>query len=189
MSERKVTTGRRANIFELATMYDGPEKANGKKSHGNVVVNTNRLYYGSDATISAFLATAYDNNGNVIDSIEGYFLEPLTDYELATTEGSDTAIMPGTYSIVPKSSSKQRYKWYISNVDGRSGIAIHSGKSGSNTTGCLIPGENYGTYNSKEGESFGIIGAAPKTDELFRFFDIYGKGGIKINICMPDTTN
>ena len=30
----------------------------------NIVINTNRLWYGKDSTVSAFIATAYDKDGN-----------------------------------------------------------------------------------------------------------------------------
>ena len=41
------------------------------------------MWYGEDSTVSAFLATAYDEHGNVVDSMRGYFLEPGTDYNRA----------------------------------------------------------------------------------------------------------
>lgn len=45
--------------------------------------------------------------------MQGYFLEPKTDYDLATTRNSDTAIMPGTYNITPKWHEDQKYEWYL----------------------------------------------------------------------------
>ncbi len=186
MPIRENKTSSRPSIFELATMYNEEENPRRRVQGTKVVVNTNRLHYGNDATISAFLATAYDKKGNAIDSIEGYFLEPNTDYELATTENSDTAVMPGTYSIVPKWSSRQKYKWYLKDVEGRTGIAIHGGESGRNTTGCLIPGRAYRESVNREGNSYIVSGAKEKTKELFEFFETYGNGDIKINICMPD---
>ena len=36
-----------------------------------------------------------------------------------------------------------RYDWYIDNPPGRSGIALHGGNSGENTTGCYIPGVSF----------------------------------------------
>ena len=53
---------RRPDIFEIATAY---ENGNGGiiRPRTNVVVNTNRLWYGKGSTVSAFLATAYDEQG------------------------------------------------------------------------------------------------------------------------------
>ena len=56
----------------------------------------------------AFLATAYDEQGNTIDSMRGYFLEPGTDYNRAKREGSDTAIMSGEYEVIPQNEMKKR---------------------------------------------------------------------------------
>ena len=63
---------RRPDIFEIATAY---ENGNGGiiKPRTNVVVNTNRLWYGKGSTVSAFLATAYDEQGKKVDSMEGFF--------------------------------------------------------------------------------------------------------------------
>ena len=183
MPDPNYSNKRKSNIFELAKMYNEPEKLPNKTK---VVINSNRLHYGYNATVSAFLATAYDSNGKKLDSMQGYFLEPRTDYELATTKNSDTAIMPGTYRITPKWHEEQKYDWYLRNTKGRTGIAIHGGKNGNNTTGCLIPGSSFNTYKNEKGDSLTINDAYNKKEELFRFFRRYGNDGIKINICMPD---
>ena len=174
---------RRPSIFEIAKMYNEPER---KESKTKVIINSNRLRYGYNATISAFLATAYDDNGKKVDSMQGYFLEPKTDYDLATTRNSDTAIMPGTYNITPKWHEDQKYEWYLRNTKGRTGIAIHGGKNGNNTTGCLIPGCSFNTFRHEKGDSLTINNANEKKKELFDFFNKYRNGDIKINICMPD---
>lgn len=174
---------RRPSIFEIAKMYNEPERSSNKTK---VVVNTNRLHYGYNATVSAFLATAYDEQGEKVDSMQGYFLEPRTDYNLATTPNSDTAIMTGTYRITPKWNEKQKYDWYLRNTKGRTGIAIHGGINGNSTTGCLIPGNSFNTYKHEKGDSLTINNANEKKEELFQFFKKYGNDDIKINICMPD---
>ena len=186
---------RRPTIFEIATAYeDGKNGYIEQKPKTNVVINTNRLWYGKDSTVSAFLATAYDGQGNKIDSMEGYFLEPATDYDKAKTEGSDTAIMSGTYEVIPQIEMKKRiakrknvkeesitlkYDWYIDNPPGRSGIAIHGGKSGENTTGCFIPGNSF-EFNEQELDY--RINSVEKKRELFKFIENYGENGIKINV-------
>ena len=95
---------KRLSIFEIATAFedgkDGEIKQQ-QKPKTNVVVNTNRLWYGKDSTVSAFLATAYDEQGNVVDSMRGFFLEPETDYALAKAEGKKKAIMSGQYNVIP----------------------------------------------------------------------------------------
>ena len=45
-------------------------------SSTNIVINTNRLWYGKDSTVSAFIATAYDDEGKRVNSMEGYSLSP-----------------------------------------------------------------------------------------------------------------
>lgn len=64
------------SIFDVAMAY---ENGNGGiiKPRTHVVVNTNRLWYGSGSTVSAFLATAYDEKGKKVDSMEGYFWNRL----------------------------------------------------------------------------------------------------------------
>ena len=187
---------RMPNIFERARAYeDGNEGyVQQQKPKTNIVINTNRLWYGEDSTVSAFLATAYDEQGNTIDSMRGYFLEPGTDYNRAKREGSDTAIMSGEYEVIPQNEMKKRiatrngikednivlnYDWYIDNPPGRSGIAIHGGKTGKNTTGCFIPGDSF--EPNKEKSDY-IINNNQKKEELFRFFNDYGHNGIKINV-------
>ena len=184
---------KRPSIFEIATAFE--DGKNGEiKPKTNVVVNTSRLWYGDDSTVSAFIATAYDEKGNRIDSMDGYFLEPATDYDNAKKEGSDRAIMSGTYDVIPQKEMKRRiakktnvnedsitlrYDWYIDDAPGRSGIAIHGGKSGKNTTGCFIPG---GSFESNKQKNNYIINDDEKKEELFKFFNTYGQYGIKINV-------
>ena len=127
--------------------------------------------------------------------MKGYFLEPEVNYDSAKVAGGDKAIMYGTYNVIPKKELEERinrirrkngekdvkltYEWYVDNVPGRSGIAIHSGANGEHTLGCLLPGDTL-EYNDKLGYT---IKKSPTTREkLFKFFNNYGKKGIKINI-------
>ena len=145
----------------------------------NIVINSNRLWYGKDSTVSAFTATAYDEEGNRVSSMEGYFLEPETDYERAEIAGSDRSIKYGTYNIVP-ARSWQTYDWYVDDVPGSSGIAIHGGTDGSNTLGCLLPAEDF--IHDKDNDNYRTVNSGRKKKELFDFFKKFGKNGIKINI-------
>ena len=186
----------RPSIFEIATAFE--DGKNGEiKPKTNVVVNTSRLWYGDDSTVSAFIATAYDEQGNRVDSMEGYFLEPATDYGLAKVANKDRAIMSGTYNIIPRQKMLEKenarrkrngeselgnlkYDWYIDDVPGRSGIAIHIGNYGKDTEGCFLPGNkvNYDSITNK----FSVSNSTKKTEELFDFFNNYGQNGIEINI-------
>ena len=188
---------RRPTIFEEATAYD-----NGNcgyiKPYTNVVVKTNRLWYGNKSTASAFLATAYDEQGNRIDSMNGYFLEPEHNPDSARVGGGKKAIEPGIYNIIPKETlekriNKQRekegkgkttlrFEWYVDSVPGRSGIAIHNGNVGDETEGCLLPGTTV-QYDKKVGQ-YRVDGSDPKRRELFDFFKKYGRNGIKIEVGM-----
>ena len=69
---------------------------------------------------------------------------------------SDKAIMYGTYNVISKKELEERinrirrkngeddvdlrYEWYVDNVPGRSGIAIHSGSNGRTYIRLLVAG-------------------------------------------------
>lgn len=189
---------RRPNIFERARACDNWNEGyvQQQRQKTNVVVNTTRIGYGKKSTVSEFTAMAYDETGNKIDSIKGYFLEPETNYNKAKVKNSDTSIAQGDYDVISKTELENRinterrergeadiqltYKWYVDSVPGRNGIAIHSGNYGKDTEGCFLPGENY-SYD-KVTESYNVWNSKKKTKELFDFFDNYGYNGIKINV-------
>ena len=189
---------RMPNIFERARAYeDGNEGyVQQQKPKTNIVVNNTREWYGKNSTVSTFIATAYDEQGKKIDSMKGYLLEPHVNYDSANIANSDKAIMYGSYNIVSKAElekriNKQRrergekdvnlrFDWYVDNVPGRSGIAIHGGKNGDHTSGCLLPGDTL-EYN-EDAQDYTIKNSPLKKNELFNFFKQYGGNGIKINI-------
>ena len=146
-----------------------------------VKVYSKRLFKTKLSTLSFFTAVAYDENGNMLPStkVNGYFLERVIDYNKATISGSKTAILKGEYNIIPGVSS-QKYNWYLQNVPGRSGIAIHKGNYYYDSTGCLLPGENY-TYNSKE-DIYSVLNSGKTLDSLSQLFKTYGNGNITITI-------
>ena len=166
------------SIFERAKAYENGNNGVVTPST-HIVINTNRLWYGKDSTGSAFLATAYDEQGKRVNSMNGYFLEPKTDYDRAKIEGDDKAIMYGSYNIVPKKNG-QRFEWYVDNVPGRTGIAIHGGVDSTDTSGCLLPAEKF--IHDSNSDNYTTTGTQKKKKELFDFFNTYGKNGIKINI-------
>jgi hypothetical protein len=186
------------NIFERARAYeDGNEGyVQQQKPKTNVVVNSTRKWYGKNSTVSTFTATAYNEQNEKIDSMKGYFLEPHVNYDSAKIANSDKAIMHGTYNVIPKAKLEERinkqrrewgeknvnlkYDWYVDNVPGRSGIAIHGGKNGDHTSGCLLPGDTL-KYD-EEAQDYTIKDYTSRKDALFNFFKQYGKNGIKINI-------
>ena len=185
------------SIFDIATAFeDGQEGEIKQKPKTNVVVNSTRKWYGKNSTVSTFTATAYNEQNEKIDSMKGYFLEPNVNYDSAMIANSDKAIMHGTYNIIPKAKLEERinkqrrewgeknvnlkYEWYVDNVPGRSGIAIHGGKNGDHTSGCLLPGDTL-KYD-EEVQDYTITDYTSRKDALFNFFKQYGKDGIKINI-------
>lgn len=187
----------RPSIFEIATAYeDGQEGEIKQKPKTNVVVNSTRKWYGKNSTVSTFTATAYNEQNEKIDSMKGYFLEPHVNYDSAKIANSDKAIMHGTYNVIPKAKLEERinkqrrewgeknvnlkYDWYLDNVPGRSGIAIHGGKNGDHTSGCLLPGDTL-KYD-EEAQDYTIKDYTSRKNALFNFFKQYGKDGIKINI-------
>lgn len=57
----------------LGKMYDEPKEDENNKPKTNVVVNATRKWYGKKSTVSTFTATAYNEQGEKIDSMKGYF--------------------------------------------------------------------------------------------------------------------
>ena len=188
-------SGLRPSLLDIALSYNNGKQGEVKQKT-RVVVNTNRIWYGVNSTASAFLATAYDEQGREVDSMRGYFLEPEAKYEKAKTEGGKMAIMSGEYNIIPnaemlKKINEQRkknnkipedglrFQWYIDTPPGRSCIAIHGGKTWKNTQGCFIPGDTIEL--SADGKNYEIYDRGKKK-ELFDFFEKYGQAGIKINV-------
>lgn len=190
---------RRPSIFEISTAYE--DGRNGvieqkEKPKTNVVINSTRRWYGKNSTVSTFTATAYNEQGEKIDSMQGYFLEPHVNYDSAKIAKSDKAIMYGTYNVISKAELEKRinvqqkargeeevnlrFDWYVDDVPGRSGIAIHEGKNGDHTSGCLLPGDTL-EYN-EQAKDYTINNSQSKKNELFNFFKQYGENGIKINI-------
>jgi hypothetical protein len=141
----------------------------------HVIINVQRYGFGSDTTASYFTATAYDDNGNVIGSQIGYMLEPATEYSLCNVAGSDTSICAGTYSM-----SYYNNHYYVNGVNGRSGIQIHAGNNGGDTSGCLMPGDSIGFSN----ENYYIPNthSGGTTTALYEFLNKYSGTGITITI-------
>ncbi len=94
-------------LLDMALSYEDGNQGE-IKPKTRVVVNTNRIWYGENSTASAFLATAYDEQGGKIDSLKGYFLEPHVNYDSAKVANSDKAIMYGAYNIIPKEELEKR---------------------------------------------------------------------------------
>ncbi len=63
----------RPSIFEIATAFeDGKNGEINQKPKTNVVVSSTRKWYGKNSTASTFIATAYNERGEEVDSIKGY---------------------------------------------------------------------------------------------------------------------
>jgi hypothetical protein len=149
---------------------------------GTVKIVTNRQGYGDDSTLSVFTAYAYDDNGNIVSSMSGYFLEPGWDESKCYTSRSDTAIAPGVYNVIPCTFHGASGYFEISGVKGRSGIIIHAGNTGDDTMGCFLPGSSYG-YNSQADEYYITGGTSrPELKNITNFLNSYGSEGITINV-------
>lgn len=160
---------------------DYPTPSSSLSSGKGIVVYSTRLFKTSKSTLSMFTAAAYDEKGILMPSevVKGYFLERVINYEKAEKTGSNTAIRKGTYIIVPGSTS-QKYKWYLSNVPGRSGIAIHAGNNYYDSEGCLMTGSNY-TYNNNQ-DAYQIWNSKECLKKLQNLFDKWGNNNISIII-------
>lgn len=146
MNNQKIT------IFDIATAYNDKNESNAVVPGSSVLISTNRYYYGNKSTLSKFIATAYDKHGNTINSMNGYFLEPHVEHDSATIENSKKAILGGRYQVIPKQYETQKYSWYLKDVKGRKGIAIHIGNHGTDSKGCILPGTSY-SYDRDNNES------------------------------------
>ena len=83
--------------MSTSQVYTGVNRV---KTNGvNIVVN--RMRYGDKSTLSQFKMFAYGAYGEILSTLEGYFLEPEADYERSNKAGSDTAILPGVYEVQP----------------------------------------------------------------------------------------
>lgn len=145
-----------------------------------VDVNCSRIVYGADSTVTYFVAKAYDN-GICIATMTGYFLEPRVDSSLATTENSDTAISEGTYVIQSSTYNGESGYYEVSNVHGRTNIKIHAGNYADDTSGCLLPGNNY-TGDPNCPNDYAVENSGATLNSLTSFFNAYGTNGITMNI-------
>jgi hypothetical protein len=143
----------------------------------NVVVNVTRFATSSNSTLSYFNCLSYDDCGNCIGSFSGYFLEPAYNSYFETVSGSDYAISAGSYLVVP-STYRGSESYEISNILGRFGVKIHSGNTGEDTTGCLLPGSDADAW---EGD-YSVSNSIASKNQLFETFRQNGGCGITINI-------
>ncbi len=153
-----------------------------RQTDGNCVrILSTRLAKTGVSTLSKFTAVAYDANGNMIAStkLAGYFLERAIDYDKATVSGQNAAILQGDYAIIP-GESWQKYAWYLCDVPGRAGIAIHAGNTYQDSTGCLLVGNTY-AYDKNSNE-YTIGNSRLTLSKLSDLLKEYGYGNIRIQI-------
>ena len=158
-----------------------PEPSAHQEAGNCVRIISTRLAKTCVSTLSKFTAVAYDANGNIISStmMNGYFLERGINYEEATVSGHNAAILEGDYAIVPGESG-QKYSWYLYNVPGRAGIAIHAGNTYQDSTGCLLIGNSY-AYD-KNNKEYTIANSRNTLSKLSDLLKKYGHGNIRIKI-------
>lgn len=138
----------------------------GERSMSHIHISVSRFGYGKTSTISQYKAFAYDECGQLVDVLEGYFIEPCFDPDKCTTANSDTAIPGGTYKVVPSLYHGKSGYFEVTGVSGRTAIKIHSGYNGGWTEGCLLPGSSYNYNQSTNEYSFNESDAK---DSMIRF--------------------
>lgn len=146
-----------------------------------VRIYSERFLVTSKSTLSRFSVAVYDENGNIVNgiSLQGYFLERVLDYDKAEVAGSNTAIKRGEY-LIEHGSDSNKYDWYLTDVPGRTGIAIHNGNYYYQSQGCLIIGESY-RYNSSS-DAYVVYKSKSWLSHLTSILDQYGNGNIVILI-------
>ena len=137
------------------------------------------------STLSRFIISVYDKNGNLSmqNSLKGYFLERAINYDQAEVSGSNTAIKMGDYEIVAGVVG-QKFKWYLQNVPGRYGIAIHAGNSARDSSGCLLPGNSYvyGYDKKFKATTYMVEKSSVTLSNISQIFNTYGHDNIRIII-------
>ncbi|MDE7388714.1 MAG: hypothetical protein K2M97_05620 [Muribaculaceae bacterium] len=152
----------------------------GGVNYERIRIGVSRFGFGNTSTISRFIANAYDENGNIIETISGYFLEPEFDTDRNTIGGSDTAIPGGTYTVCPALHNQKSGFFEIEGVSGRTAIHIHPGNYGTDTEGCFLPGQSY-NYNPNTNE-YSTNNSVSAFSEFQNFMNRHGSGYATISI-------
>lgn len=147
----------------------------------NIVVN--RMKYGDKSTLSQFRMFAYGAYGEILSTLDGYFLEPVADYELSNKAGSNTAILPGVYEVSPSTFHGNEGYYEVEDVIGRTAIKIHKGRTFKHTEGCLLPGMSW-LENIENGE-YEVLDSGTKLGQMREFLEKYAKNdNITIDITL-----
>lgn len=155
--------------MSTSQVYTGVNRV---KTNGvNIVVN--RMSYGDKSTLSQFKMFAYGAYGEILSTLEGYFLEPEADYERSNKAGSDTAILPGVYEVQPSTYDGREGYYEVKDVIGRTAIKIHEGNTGGNTEGCLLPGTSWSEDITKK--EYQVHDSGTKLGQMREFLERYAK--------------
>ncbi len=148
-----------------------------------VEVDMVRQGFANGSTLSMYVASAYDDKGNLLYSESGYMLEPLYREDLADVKDSGCAIPEGTYDVQPSTYNGKSGYYEVTGVPGRTGIKIHKGNEGGDSKGCLMPGASY-QYSDEKG--YTVSDSKTQLESLFSMFNKHGDEGISLTIRSKD---
>jgi len=157
----------------------------------NTIYVTRKWEYDSGTNKTSATISSFSLNGG---KIKGYIAEPQG--EATADRGKDKCIPVGEYKLVWHTSPdfpKTKYvqygypklkngfpKLYNKNVSKSRGILIHSGTTGKDTEGCLLPGYKKMTNNS--GTIIGVNNSRKMFYKLIDFIEKNGIENIRVNI-------
>lgn len=159
----------KSTLLKLLVRLYKPSYGEIKMGGHHVIIDVYRYGYGSDSTTSTFTVNVLGTCGQTepyYPTLSGYMLEPRVDSYFVTTAGSDTAILPGKYTVFQRSDGK----WELQGVEGRSWIQIHIGNTAENTEGCFLPGYGVGYANG----DYSVSESTAMFNELSRIMSKYG---------------
>jgi len=85
--------------------------------------------------------------GTLIDSITGMPICNTLERPMRNNESGESCIPAGVYVCSFYSGDKHKNVYMVNDVPGREAILIHIGNTVKDTTGCILPGQEFGVLN------------------------------------------